>query len=154
MKVRRMRPGEGKRLSELLYSSVHCLCADAYTPEELEAWAPEKMDTVRLSCSLMKNVTWVMDDLDRPVGFICIERDGYINRLFTHPNYVGQGVATALLETAVAWAKKRGLGRVFLSASKVGYGFYLKNGFSVCGVERTERRGVVFENKVMEKLLR
>lgn len=153
MKIRRMRPGEGKRLAGLLYSSVHRLCAGVYTPEELEAWAPEKMDKNRLSRGLMLNYTWVADEDGLPIGFICIERDGYINRLFTHPDHVRRGVATALLNTAIDWAKKRGLRRVFLSASKVGYGFYVKNGFRVCGMERTERRGVVFENKVMERLI-
>ncbi len=153
MKIRRIRPGDGKRLAELLYSSVHRLCAEAYTPEELEAWAPENMDPRKLSRSLLMNAAWVMEDMGRPVGFICIERDGYINRLFTHPDNVCSGVATALLNTALDWAKKRGLKRIFLSSSRVGYGFYLKNGFHVCGVERVERRGVVFENKVMERFI-
>ncbi len=153
MKIRRMRPGEGKRLAELLYSSVHRLCADVYTPEELEAWAPKKMDTAKLTYSLMRNVTWVMEDGGRPVGFVCIERDGYVNRLFTHPDYTGRGVATELMDTAAAWAKKHGINRIFLASSRVGYGFYMKYGFRVCGVDRVERRGVTFENRVMEKFI-
>ncbi len=153
MKIRRMYPGEGKRLAVLLYESVHRLAAGDYSPEELEAWAPEKMDVPRLNRSLMLHVTFVAEELGRPVGFICIERDGYINRLFTHPDFTRRGVATALLERAEVWAGKRGLRRVFLSASKTGRDFYLKNGFSICGVEKTERRGVVFENKIMEKFI-
>ncbi len=153
MKIRRMYPGEGKKLSALLRLSVHMLAAGDYSPEELEAWAPQKMDEGRFSRSLMLHFTWVAEEDGKIIGFICIERDGYINRLFTHPDYVRRGVATALLRRAEEWAKKRGIRRVFLSASRTGTAFYLKNGYSVCGIERTERHGVKFENKVMEKFV-
>lgn len=153
MKIRRMYPGEGKKLAALLYQSVHSLAAGDYSPLELEAWAPEKMDVPRFNRSLMLNVTFVAEEDGAPVGFICIERDGYINRLFTHPGHVRRGVGTALLKRAEDWAGKRGIKRIFLSASKTGRDFYLKNGFSVCGIEKTERHGVVFENKIMEKLI-
>ena len=151
--LRYMRFGEGKKLAALLHKSVHTLCREAYSPEELEAWAPEKMDMVKFSASLRKSVNWVAEEDGRPVGFICVERDGYVNRLYTHPDYTNRGVATALLETAITWAKKKKLKRIFLSASKIGYGFYVKKGFHVCGIERIERRGTVFENKVMEKYI-
>ena len=153
MTIRRMRVGEGKRLSELLYSSVHTLCTKDYSPDELEAWVPKNMDVKKLSRSLLMNVTWVAELQGMPVGFICLERDGYINRLFTHPDYTGRGIATALLETAINWAKRKNIKRIFLAASKTGYGFYLRNGFHVSGIETVERHGVTFENKIMEKFI-
>ncbi|MGN1097500.1 MAG: GNAT family N-acetyltransferase [Clostridia bacterium] len=153
MRIRMMYPTEGKKLAELLFKSVHTLCINDYTPRELEAWAPEKMDMVKFNSSLLRSANWVMSDGDKIVGFINIERDGYVNRLFTHPEYTRRGIATALLETAIAWAKKKGLKRVFLAASKTGYSFYKKRGFRVIGVERVERRGVVFENRIMEKFI-
>ena len=153
MTIRRMRVGEGKKVAELLYKSVHTLCTGDYSPEELEAWVPERMDVRKLSRSLLMNVTWVAELRGRLVGFICLERDGYIIRLFTHPDYTGRGIATALLKTATDWAKRKNIKRIVLAASKTGYGFYLRNGFHVCGVENVERRGVVFENKIMEKFI-
>ena len=153
MTIRRVRPGEGKKLAELLYCSVHTLCTKDYSPEELEAWVPKKLDVRKLSRSLLMNVTWVAELRGKIVGFICLERDGYINRLFTHPDYTGRGIATALLNTAIDWAKRKNIKRIFLAASKTGYGFYLKNGFRVSGIETVERRGIVFENKVMEKFI-
>ena len=148
-----MRPGEGKKLAELLYSSVHTLCTKDYSPEELEAWVPEKMDVHKFSRSLLMNVTWVAELRGRLVGFICLERDGYVSRLFTHPDYTGRGIATALLDTSIGWAKRKNLKRIFLAASRTGYGFYLRNGFRVSGIETIERRGVVFQNKIMEKFI-
>lgn len=136
-----------------MYSSVHTLCTNDYSPDELEAWVPKNMDVKKLSRSLLMNVTWVAELRGMLVGFICLERDGYINRLFTHPDYTGRGIATALLNTAIDWAKRKNIKRIFLAASKTGYGFYLRNGFHVSGIETVERRGIVFENKIMEKFI-
>ncbi len=153
MNIRFMYPVEGKKLARLLYLSVHTLCTEDYTPKELDAWVPEKMDMRKFHSSLLRSVNWVAVDKEKIIGFINIERDGYINRLFTHPDYVRMGVGSALMDTAIAWAKRKGLKRVFLASSKTGYGFYLKKGFRVTGTERVERRGAVFENKLMEKLI-
>lgn len=153
MNIRRMYPNEGKKVAEVLFKSVHTLCANDYSPRELEAWVPEKMDMIKFNGSLLRSVNWVMTDNGKIVGFINIERDGYVNRLFTHPEYVHRGIASALLEKAELWAKGRGLKRIFLAASKTGCGFYLKRGFQIVDIERVQRRGVVFENKIMEKLI-
>ncbi len=153
MNIRMMYPMEGKKLAQLLYLSVHTLCAADYTAEELDAWAPKKFDMRKFHSSLLRSVNWVAVEKDKIIGFINIERDGYINRLFIHPDYARRGVGSSLMDTAVAWAKRKGLKRVFLASSKTGYGFYVKRGFRVTGTERVERRGAVFENRLMEKLI-
>ena len=154
MYIRRMYPTEGKRLAELLYTSVHTLCASDYSPEELEAWAPKHMDMKRFNLSLARSHNLVMVEQGRIIGFVCIEPDGYVNRLFTHPDFVRRGVATALMDRAEQWAKtKRGLGRVRLAASETGKSFYLKRGYRITDVETVTRRGVTFNNKIMEKYL-
>ncbi|MCH5187910.1 MAG: GNAT family N-acetyltransferase [Oscillospiraceae bacterium] len=154
MFIRKMYPTEGKKLAELLFTSVHTLCTSDYTPEELEAWVPKRMDMTKFNLSLLKSYNLVMVERDKIIGFVCIEPDGYVNRLFTHPDHVHRGVATALMDRAEEWAKKkRGLGRVRLAASKTGKGFYLKRGYRVADTELVVRRGVTFENQIMEKYL-
>ncbi len=153
MRIRRMYPTEAKRMAEIMRSSVRTLCTRDYSPAELEAWVPEKMDMKKFNASLLKSVSWVMADGNKIAGFANIERDGYVNRLFTHPDYTGRGIASALLNTAAEWARKRGLKRIFLSSSKTAEGFYKKKGFRITGVEKVERRGVMFENKIMEKYI-
>ncbi len=153
MTIRRMYPTECGKLAKLLYTSVHTLCTNDYTPEELEAWAPLNMDMKKFRLSLMRSLNLVMVDRGEIVGFVCVEGDGYVNRLFTRPDYVRRGVATALMDRVEDWARKRRLGRVRLAASKTGRPFYLKRGYHVAGAERVTRRGVEFENQIMEKYL-
>ncbi len=153
MYIRKMYPTEGKKLAEILYKSVHTLCANDYTSAELEAWAPKNMDITKFKRSLSRSINWVAVENGRIIGFINLEYDGYVNRLFTHPDFARRGAASALLGNAEDWAKKRGLKRIRLAASKTALGFYKKHGYKPVDIERVEKRGIVFENKIMEKFL-
>lgn len=54
---------------------------------------------------------------------------------YTEPEYRGHGLCTKLMEMLVEYGKKRGLGRIDLSATEKGYPIYKKIGF-----EDTEHR--------------
>ena len=49
--------------------------------------------------------------------------------VYTEPEYRGKGLCTKLMQNLIAYGKKRGLGRVDLSATKEGYPIYSKMGF-------------------------
>lgn len=153
MRIRQMYPTEAKRLAELLYLSVHTLCVEDYSPEELRAWVPKKMDMKKFNASLFMSRNLVMVHDRTIVGFVCIERDGYVNRLYVHPDFVRRGIGSALLKTAEEWAKKRGVSRVRLAASKTALNFYKKQGYVPVDVEVVKKSDVVFNNTIMEKRL-
>lgn len=49
--------------------------------------------------------------------------------VYTEPEYRGRGLCTKLMEMLVEYGKKRGLGRIDLSATEKGYPIYKKIGF-------------------------
>ena len=49
--------------------------------------------------------------------------------VYTEPEYRGQGLCTHLMRNLVEYGKKRGLGRIDLSATDKGYPVYKKIGF-------------------------
>ncbi len=49
--------------------------------------------------------------------------------VYTEPEYRGQGLCTQLMRNLVEYGKKRGLGRIDLSATDKGYPIYKKVGF-------------------------
>ncbi len=55
---------------------------------------------------------------------------GYVANVYTAPDYRGRGIATALLDRAVAEAKRRGVEQLWLGASRMGRPVYLKYGFT------------------------
>ncbi len=54
---------------------------------------------------------------------------GEVLSVYTEPEYRGKGLCTKLIQNLVDYGKKRGLGRVDLSATKEGYPIYAKVGF-------------------------
>lgn len=49
--------------------------------------------------------------------------------VYTEPAYRGQGICTQLIKNLVEYGKRRGLGRIDLSATDAGYPIYAKVGF-------------------------
>lgn len=54
---------------------------------------------------------------------------GEVLNVYTEPKYRGKGICTQLIKNLIEYGKKRGLGRVDLSATKEGYPIYKKAGF-------------------------
>ncbi|MNZ83568.1 Acetyltransferase (GNAT) family protein [compost metagenome] len=55
--------------------------------------------------------------------------DAYIMNVYTVPNYRGKGIATALIDSCIEFAKSNNVGRMILSASVDGRPVYEKRGF-------------------------
>ena len=60
---------------------------------------------------------------------------GEVLSVYTEPEYRGNGLCTKLIQNLIDYGKRRGLGRVDLSATKEGYPIYSKRGF----VEKEQR---------------
>ena len=54
---------------------------------------------------------------------------GHVLGVYTEPEYRGKGICTKLMENLVEYGRKRGLGRIDLSATDKGYPIYAKLGF-------------------------
>ncbi len=54
---------------------------------------------------------------------------GEVLSVYTEPEYRGRGLCTKLMSNLIEYGKKRGLGRIDLSATDDGYPIYAKLGF-------------------------
>ena len=58
---------------------------------------------------------------------------GYITNMYTKPEFRGRGIATSMLARLAEEAKKRGVRKLWLGASKMGRPVYEKFGFMEAG---------------------
>lgn len=65
---------------------------------------------------------------------------GVVLSVYTEPEYRGKGLCTQLMNNLLEYGKKRGLGRVDLSATKEGHPIYEKAGFVDKDCHYTEMR--------------
>ncbi|MFO7322242.1 MAG: GNAT family N-acetyltransferase [Chloroflexota bacterium] len=71
---------------------------------------------------------WVL--LDWPAGPVdATGRRAYLMNVYTAPAYRGRGFARRLAQTAIAWAREKGIITVLLHASDAGRPIYEKLGF-------------------------
>ena len=153
MYIRRLLDDEYEDVVKLITDTVHTVCKNDYTKEELEAWAPENFNITKFKDNLSPCFNLVAFEKGKLVGFISMERNGYINRLYTHKNYLRRGIATALYKRAEQWAKEKGICEISLDSSKTAKNFYLKLGFKESGISVINHGDVIFRNTVMKKVI-
>ena len=154
MYIRRLLDDEYEDVVKLITQTVHTVCADDYTKEELDAWAPSNFDVPRFRENLSDSLNLVAFEKGKLVGFISMERNGYINRLYTHKDFLHRGIGAALFKKAESWAIKNSICELSLDSSKTAEGFYLKMGFKKSGISTISRNGVVLRNTVMKKVIK
>lgn len=153
MYIRRLLDDEYYDVVQLITQTVHSVCINDYTKEELDAWAPKNFDINKFRRNLSRCCNLAAFEKGRLVGFISVERSGYINRLYTHKDFLRRGIATALYNKAEEWAKENGICEMSLDSSRTAEEFYLKLGFVKSGVSVITHGNVVFRNTVMKKIL-
>ncbi len=153
MHIRKLLDDEYEEVIKLIYETIHHVCKHDYTEKELFAWAPENFDRIKFQKALDGCYNTVMTDNGKIVGFLSMERDGYINRLYTHKDFLKKGIAAELLCNAENWAKNSGICELKLDSSKTAEGFYIRMGFSEKGVSAMAHNGIIFRSKTMHKFL-
>lgn len=153
-KVRRYRWYDLEKVMKLFYDTVHHVCEKDYSPEQLEAWAPETLDRKAWKQSLRSNICFVAESKKELIGFGDLKAGGgEINRLYTHKDYQGLGVAKAIYQELERAAQKFQQDRLLVESSLTGKNFYQRQGFVCTDVVPSYLQDQVFFNYLMEKKL-
>ena len=151
MPMRKWRPQDLDATIDTFRRAVHEIAAAAYSPEELQAWAPEEADYSEWERRMDISQGWTFEINGKLGGFITTDAPGHIDLLYVHPDYQRMGVATALLELLVADAGSRGITDLHTEASRTARPFFEQAGFSVVRAQTVTRNGVALERFVMER---
>ncbi|WP_155591067.1 GNAT family N-acetyltransferase [Lysinibacillus cavernae] len=141
---------------QLFYETVHSVNAKDYSQEQLNAWAPLEEQSFKITAwqkSLKNNRTYVARIHHQIVGFGDITTDGYLDRLYVHKDFQGQGIASALVDLLEAEAKKLGLSHIYTDASLTARPFFERKGYQCKQTQTVERLGITLMNVQMIKSL-
>ena len=83
MLVREYQISDCKEITKLFYNTVHTVNAKDYTKEQLDVWATRQVDLEKWNQSLQEHCSIVAVDNEIIVGFGDIDKDGYLDCLFT-----------------------------------------------------------------------
>ena len=151
--IRQYRSSDLASLIALFQDTVRKVNARDYSDQQVEVLAPDQIDPMAWMHRFATKAVRVAEFNGAPVGFVAVARDGQIDMLYVHADHQGEGIASALLRSAEAWAHSRGLARMFTEATITARPFFERRGFHLIGPQRVIRRALEFISFRMDKLL-
>ena len=146
MEIRRYRKEDCKEIVKLFYKTVHRVCCNDYSKEELDAWAPLKLDLEKWNTALLKNYSLVAIEGDKIVGFADIDESGYLDHLYVDADHQRCKIASTLCDEL-----EKDFNSITTHASKSAKGFFEKRGYEVICEQQVKRKGLYLTNFVMRK---
>lgn len=151
MNIRMYRETDCNEIAKLFYETVHHVNAKDYSKKQRKAWATGTVDLSRWNQSFMKNYTVVAIQEEKITGFGDIDVTGYLDHLFVHKDFQGQGIATALCEELEKFAKEQKVNMITTHASLTARPFFERRGYQVVKEQVVFRQGIGLTNFIMEK---
>ena len=147
MQIRAYSPKDCPQIAQLFYDTVHSVCLKDYTEEQAWAWADGSVNLDQWNRSFLERHTYIAEQGGNIVGFGDITPEGYLDRLYVHKDFQGQGIASALcnaLEQSVQSS------RILVHASVTAKPFFEKRGYRLIKKQIVERHGIQLANFVLE----
>lgn len=141
-RIRAINPADRAACGRVYLDAVRNGTDRHYTAEQARAWAPD--DAARdWGDRLFSGTTWVADGGGAVRGFLTMIEAGHLDLFFVEPGWRGAGVASALYESALHWARARGHRRLTTHASLLARSFLIRRGWQVIAEEEAARHGVM-----------
>lgn len=153
MNVRQYESRDLSGVTETYTASVRILAASHYSPEQLAAWAPMPPDETRWRERLVPLHTLVAEAAGRVAGFASYTHAGYLDFLFTHPDFARRGVAGRLYQRVESALLAVGAPAVTAHVSLADRPFFDRQGFHLDAEEWVGCRGVQLRRFAMHKPL-
>ncbi|SJK83821.1 GNAT family N-acetyltransferase [Halomonas elongata] len=153
MEVKIYSEERAKEIADLFHQLVHSIDPSVYSPEQQEVWEPTPPDYERWSQRLKEKKPFIAIIDNRIADFIELDPDGHIDYIYTHPDFLGCGVASVLFEYLLKQAMSLNLERLYVEASCVARPFFENRGFSIIQRDEVKRHGVTLVNFTMERRL-
>lgn len=149
--IRNYRPSDCPLMAKLFHDTVHTVNARDYTQAQLDAWSPGTVDLEAWNRSFSERDTLVAQIGGELVGFADMDRAGYLDRLYVHRDFQGQGIASALVSELEQRARESGAVRFETDSSITARPFFEKRGYAVAAENKVLRRGATLTNYRMTK---
>ncbi|MBN1833462.1 MAG: GNAT family N-acetyltransferase [Deltaproteobacteria bacterium] len=131
MKIRKASNSDKGNISRLHIASIRKLCGSYYTQQQLNAWtsvlAPSVYDQ-----ALKEKLFLVAEDSQKDllgIGILDFENTE-VSAIYIHPDAVGKGVGSKLLNEIEKIARNNGIFEITVHSTLNAKGFYMARGYS------------------------
>ena len=131
--IRPFVPEDAPVLAALTLAAIVMIGVRGYSMQQVMCWAAHHPGAPRFLDSAAKGdliLVAVADD-GATAAYALLERDGHFDMLYCHPDYAGNGFATALLAATESAARRDGIGRLFANASELSRPVFERAGYAL-----------------------
>src|SRR5579885_3146557 len=105
MTIRQATAEDVNEIKELYYNSIISAAKKDYSPEQITVWASTANKTDGFTSRVKKQIFLVaVNESDKIIGFISMDKNGYLDLLYTHKDFLRKSVATKLLKEILSAA--------------------------------------------------
>ena len=122
-------PSDAPICAAIAEASIAELTGDDYTESQQEAWIASFPDEDELSQRLASQLTLIATLGESSVGFASLKGSDHVDMLYVHPEAVGQGVATSLIDALEKLVASRGAKKLSADVSDTAQPFFAHRGY-------------------------
>ena len=152
VQIRRASPADFAALAGVFHAAVR-EGAGQYTDAQRAAWSPAPRPGEVWAAHLGAQAVWLAETDGRPLGFLTLTDQGYVDLAYILAEAQGQGLFRRLYEALENEARRLGIRRLWTDASLHAKGPFEAMGFGVTQAETVERGGEQLKRFRMEKTL-
>ena len=146
-------PADAGDLAALFVASIEQVASEDYDVDQVAAWTSKAEDEAAFAARLGGQLTLVANIEGETAGFASLRGPDHIDMLYVHPDALGQGVATTLLNALEKLAAARGAKMMTVEASDTAEPFFTARGYRAQQRNSIEVEGVWLANTTMTKPL-
>lgn len=128
--IRPFQAGDEAQLFEVFHSSIHELASKYYDQIQINAWAPDKIDTRRWQQRMQILQPYVLTCENQALAYADLQDNGYIDHFFVSGKHARSGLGRLLMRHIISRAEEKGIqelsAHVSLSAQDFFAGFDFK----------------------------
>lgn len=131
--------------ARVFFRAVREGTASDYDAAQRAAWAPSPEPDGASADKLLGQWCRVAERDGEIVGFMSLDRTGYLDMAFVLPEEMGRGTAAQLYHDLLAPARAAGLGRLTVRASHLARRFFARQGWRLDASEAFAFNGQVYD---------
>lgn len=153
MIIRTYSPEDLPQILSLFYDTVHTVCQNDYSRQQLDAWAPKEPDIALWRQTLSSHYTLVAEENGHILAFADLAEPDYLDRLYVHKDAQRRGIARSLVRLLEERASRLGARRISVHASLTAKGFFIHQNYQLVREQFPVKHGITMVNFLMVREL-
>jgi putative acetyltransferase len=145
--VRKAKAEDIECLLSCFSSAITDIDTKIYSYEQKLAWVRKGRDNYNKWLQRIEEQYFIIAKSEiQIIGFVSVSLEGYVDLLFTHPDFQQRGIAGTLYGQAEKYLQKMGVTKLNTHASAISKPFFEKKGFIFQQEKRFELYGIPISN--------